>query len=235
MHCAPCFNWIKRRFGVARPPARQSRLSVVSVSSEQAEHGEVGEAPQSSTAGREERIGEVSANDDQTTPQTRVPESNNEEPEAAEQPISPVAENLTVTENLPVVEVLPVTENLSASTQPLRSEPALDDKSPIWSKSVKRFAEQKGEKFKLIKTSVEEIQSVDRGKWDTWLNLQPKDAKREWVRKFIQRLPQIKTARVLATNLANLDPHRIAPLVVTGAFVFLEVGSQCITYYMSTV
>ena len=218
MHGAPRFNWIKRRFGVARPPARPITLSVVSVTPEQAEHGKVAEAPQSSTAGW-----------DQTTPETRVPESNNKEPEAVEQPISPVAENLTVTENLPV------TENLSASPQPLQSEPALDDKSPIWSQSVKSFAEQKGEKFKLIKTSVEEIQSVDRGKWDTWLNLQPKDAKHEWVRKFIQRLPQIKTARVLATSLATLDPHRIAPFVVTGAFVFLEVGSQCTTYYMSMV
>jgi len=101
---------------------------------------------------------------------------------------------------------------------------ALDDKSPIWSQSMRDFEKEHPALHKLIKDRIDSILEANPDKWDTWLlNRQPKDETNEWFRKCKAFLPRFKTVKGLVTGLSKLDPHNLAPYVANGVFVFVEV------------
>lgn len=125
-------------------------------------------------------------------------------------------------------------ENVSGAVPPAHPEtsqiPPRDEKSPIWSKSIARFENEKPEEYKLMMRQLEEITNLkDLDTWDTWLNRQgldngSKETKYKWLRICKAYMPSVATVRVLALGFSSLDPHKVAPLVVTGVFVLAEVG-----------
>lgn len=125
-------------------------------------------------------------------------------------------------------------ENVSGAVPPAHPEPSQipprDDKSPIWSKSIARFEKEKPEEYKLMMGQLKEIANLkDLDTWDTWLNRQDldngsKETKYKWLRICKAYMPSVATVRVLALGFSSLDPHKVAPLVVTGVFVLAEVG-----------
>ncbi|KAI0843319.1 hypothetical protein F5Y06DRAFT_254644 [Hypoxylon sp. FL0890] len=97
-----------------------------------------------------------------------------------------------------------------------------DDKSPIWSQSLQRFAQEKPEPYELIKGRIGEIYRLDADSWDTWSNGRS-ESESEWFRRCKAYLPRFKTIKSLATSLSQLDPHHLAPYITTGVFVVIEL------------
>jgi hypothetical protein len=92
-------------------------------------------------------------------PGSQIPSSGTSE-QAAEQP--------EVVEQPAIV----AEENLPAFPQPPETEPAPDNKSPIWLQSMQHFAQDQPELYKLIQDRIGEIREVDVDNWDTWLNIE---------------------------------------------------------------
>lgn len=44
-------------------------------------------------------------------------------------------------------------------------------------------------------------------------------------------MPPVATVRILALSLSNLDLYKVAPMVIVGVFVLIEVGSGGYPYY----
>lgn len=115
-------------------------------------------------------------------------------------------------------------------TRPDIPKVSRDAESPIWLKSIERFQKEHPEGYKLMVGQLHEIQKLKDGHtWDTWLNRQGLDkasteTNHKWLRICKAYMPSLTTVRALATGLGNLDPHKVAPLVTTGVFVFVEVG-----------
>lgn len=105
-----------------------------------------------------------------------------------------------------------------------------DDESPIWLNSIERFKKEYPKDYKLMEDELHEIRNLKEGDtWDTWINRRgldkaSKEMKYKWLRECKAYMPSLATVRVLAQNLGNLDPYKIAPLVTAGVFLFVEVG-----------
>ncbi|KAI1170236.1 hypothetical protein F4777DRAFT_584117 [Nemania sp. FL0916] len=107
------------------------------------------------------------------------------------------------------------------------TNPETDDKNPIWSQSVQRFAQEKPKLYELMKDLIGkfEYQSIDD--WDTWENGTQDDwtqdeSKNKWIRQCKAYLPSFRAVKGSAMAVSNLDPHKVAPLVTAGVFAAVE-------------
>ncbi|KAI0548121.1 hypothetical protein F4679DRAFT_552030 [Xylaria curta] len=103
------------------------------------------------------------------------------------------------------------------------ANPDIDDKSPIWSRSVRHFTKTQPKLFGMMKEDLESFGQRSVDDWDTWLNNHRKVSNNAWLRRCKAYLPSFKVVKSLAMSLSNLDPHKLAPLVTTGVFVAIEL------------
>ncbi|KAI0423865.1 hypothetical protein F5Y09DRAFT_173588 [Xylaria sp. FL1042] len=119
-----------------------------------------------------------------------------------------------------------VVENLASTSRPTASgatDHDTDDKSPIWSRSMQRFAEEQSELYELMKDRIARFGRESVNNWDTWVNDRPKEPNGGWFRRCKAYLPSFKAVRSVAMALSNLDPHKLAPLITAGVFVAVEL------------
>ncbi|KAI5924980.1 hypothetical protein F4810DRAFT_662291 [Camillea tinctor] len=116
-----------------------------------------------------------------------------------------------------------VTEHPSAAHQSLETAQGADDKSPIWTQSMIRFANEKPKLYQLMKGRVEGILNLDTDNWDTWLDKKPTKSSHVWFRRCKAYLPALKDVKSVALRLSSLDPHNIAPWVTSGIFLAVEL------------
>ncbi|KAI1384900.1 uncharacterized protein F4822DRAFT_433439 [Hypoxylon trugodes] len=69
----------------------------------------------------------------------------------------------------------------------------------------------------------EDVRNLDADHFDTWLNKPHKGWNSTWLSRCKAYLPQLKSFRTVALSLSNLDPHKIAPWVITGLYLSAEV------------
>lgn len=174
---------------------------------------------------------------DQVAEHPREADSPQELPDSQDEPVEqPTAQ---VDENPPTVPRPPET-NSSRIDSPKVEAPDVgqtsSDGTPIWTQSMKRFAEEKPELYEVMKAQIGKIQNMDVDNWDTWSNdHQPKESEGAFFRRCKAYLPQLKSSRHVALSLSNLDPHKIAPWVTAGVFLAAEVGHNCIPFCQNLV
>ncbi|KAM7217627.1 hypothetical protein V8F06_007011 [Rhypophila decipiens] len=179
--CTLPVNLFKRRSGKTEVPARDDEQTEPPARDDEETEPPVRDDEEVETV---EQPAASAAESPSGSPQPLEPGLDGEELEAGERPETHGSENPPETSDPPGSGPARGDEGLvllerSGTPAPV---PAPDDKSPIWSHSVTRFAEEQGEKFELIKSSVDRIQDVDRGRWDTWLNQKPATSS-DWIRK----------------------------------------------------
>lgn len=112
---------------------------------------------------------------------------------------------------------------------PVQPDPAhqAEDGQTILAKSIQDFAERKPDMFKLLKDEIEHFRSLGIESCDTWSNIGPagesESPQAAWVSRCKARLPAFSAVKSLAVRASALDPHGLAPYIVTGSFVAIEV------------
>ncbi|KAI0514661.1 hypothetical protein F5B22DRAFT_610279 [Xylaria bambusicola] len=99
-----------------------------------------------------------------------------------------------------------------------------DDRSPIWCRSMQRFAKERPDLYEIMKDRIAlfgKLQSIDD--WETWLNNCRNFPDHKRFRQVKAYLPSFKAVRSIATTLSNLDPHGIARLIIPGVFLAVEL------------
>ncbi|KAI0965843.1 hypothetical protein F4678DRAFT_312854 [Xylaria arbuscula] len=100
------------------------------------------------------------------------------------------------------------------------------NKSPIWSRSVQRFATEEPKLFDLMKDIIERFGNESVENWKIWLNNRlekRQENSTKWLRRCKAYLPSFKVMKTLVTSISNLDPHKIAPIFTTAFFVAVEL------------
>ncbi|KAI0418533.1 hypothetical protein F5X98DRAFT_373681, partial [Xylaria grammica] len=114
-------------------------------------------------------------------------------------------------------------EDTNPTPQTVAADKETDDKSPIWSRSMQRFAKEEPELYELMKDCIEKFGHESVINWDTWLNNRQKDPESGWFRRCKAYMPSFRALKGAAMTFSNLDPHKLAPLVTTGVFVTIEL------------
>ncbi|KAI1131123.1 ankyrin repeat-containing domain protein [Nemania abortiva] len=171
----------------------------------------------------------------------KIPQLSTPQPEAADNPrefstrAAPTDTRSTTVETEPTgsVEVAGVVDQTrqealgQQATQEQQSPPPAfqetHDESPIWTQSLHCFATQHPECYKLIEHIIENVAHESVFKWGTWLNSPSQESRHKLFRQWKSYLPSLRTTKSLAASLANLDHNKIAPLIVAGVFVVLEL------------
>ncbi|OTA90100.1 hypothetical protein M434DRAFT_398187 [Hypoxylon sp. CO27-5] len=121
-------------------------------------------------------------------------------------------------------EVALAEEEILTVTQLLGAEPhASSDRTPIWIRSKERFQKERPELYEMIQPLFGDIQNLAVDDWDTWLNKPREESNSTWFRRCKAYLPQLKSFKTVALSLSNLDPHKIAPWVISGIFLAAEL------------
>ncbi|KAI0872757.1 hypothetical protein GGS24DRAFT_502493 [Hypoxylon argillaceum] len=115
-----------------------------------------------------------------------------------------------------------VAQNDTPTSEPAAADQSTDDKSPIWSRSMKQFAEKEPELYQLMKDHIVDFGHHSIDSWDTWGNGQ-EGSGAAWFRRCKAYLPSFKAVKTAAMMISNLDPHKIAPWVTSGVFVAVEL------------
>lgn len=116
---------------------------------------------------------------------------------------------------------------------PVTPDPAhqAEDRQTILAKSIQIFADRKPKLFELLKDQIEHFQDLSVERWDTWSNIRPagqsESPQAAWVSRCKARLPAFSAVKGLAIRVSALDPHGLAPYIVTGSFVAIEVCDFC--------
>ncbi|KAF2968890.1 hypothetical protein GQX73_g4697 [Xylaria multiplex] len=98
------------------------------------------------------------------------------------------------------------------------------DIHPIWDSSIQEFKNTQPKLSELLGGQIKELLNrLDTPKWDTWSDISSNKAWARFVSRMKARLPPFKTAKSLAVSVAALDPHKLAPIIVTGVFVAIEL------------
>ncbi|KAI0165164.1 hypothetical protein GGR52DRAFT_581880 [Hypoxylon sp. FL1284] len=111
-------------------------------------------------------------------------------------------------------------------TEPPQTEDVSIDETPIWTRSMQRFKDEHKTLHDAIENRLEDINHLNIVDWDMWLANQPNESKKSenvWFRRCRAYLPSLSSIKTVALNLSRLDPHSIAPWVVGGVFLAVEL------------
>ncbi|GAW10750.1 hypothetical protein ANO14919_000850 [Xylariales sp. No.14919] len=114
-------------------------------------------------------------------------------------------------------------EDTNPTPQTVAADKETDDKSPIWSRSMQRFAKEEPELYELMKDCIEKFGHESVKNWNTWLNNRQKDPESGWFRRCKAYMPSFRALKGAAMTFSNLDPHKLAPLITAGVFVTIEL------------
>ncbi|OTA98011.1 hypothetical protein M426DRAFT_140316 [Hypoxylon sp. CI-4A] len=124
----------------------------------------------------------------------------------------------------PDQEVPLANDDASIATQlPRNDSQVSNDVTPIWTRSKERFRNERPTFYEMTEPLFTDIRNLAVDDWDTWLNKRDEESTSTWFRRCKAYLPQLKSLKTVASQLGNLDPHKIAPLVIAGAFFVVEV------------
>ncbi|KAI0544940.1 hypothetical protein F4679DRAFT_588962 [Xylaria curta] len=129
------------------------------------------------------------------------------------------------TESTRNVEVVDQTTQEALKQQAARKQesPETHDESSIWRKSVNRFATEHPERYKLIERIIQTHGYESVLKFDTWTTSPSQESRNKWLRRCKPYLPSLRVLKGTAAAFANLDPHKVAPLIVSGVFFVIEL------------
>lgn len=173
--------------------------------------------------------------DDTIEKNVAMPEDKVDQGQASENDvISEIASSSALKPFRTLQEVYPqapeVEEDLQAKPSSSSSPDQLHqaaEKQTILAKSIQDFAKQRPEMFALLKDQIEHFRSMSVERCDTWSNLDQagpsENPQTAWVSRCKARLPALSAVKSLAVRLSTLDPHGLAPYIVTGSFVAIEV------------
>ncbi|KAJ8125069.1 hypothetical protein O1611_g8571 [Lasiodiplodia mahajangana] len=114
----------------------------------------------------------------------------------------------------------------------VETEPVIDarvtgsvdnDKSPIWTRSMQRFAIERPELYELMKDRIATRGVESIASWDTWLSDRGNQPDNIWLRRCKAYLPSFKAVKSGAVALSDVDPHGLARLITAGVFLAVEL------------
>ncbi|KAJ8124011.1 hypothetical protein ONZ43_g172 [Nemania bipapillata] len=182
----------------------------------------------------------------------RVPQHSRQQPEAADNPQQPLTYTIPTDNPSTAAEIehdrsaevagiadpsreeaLEQQATLEQQSTPPASQPTAtgheahgDDEISIWLQTVRRFETEHRECYELIKLDIEENGHKSVLDWKTWCTSPSQESKHKWFRQCKPYLPSLRLLKGATTAFANLDPHKIAPLIVAGVFLVIEVYSK---------
>ena len=120
---------------------------------------------------------------------------------------------------------------LPESAAPVQSrhlQPRLVQQSPgamIWYEALKTLQRNDPEKYKVLDKVLENVSTPKNDEVSELYELgESKPESKALLLRAKAILPSLGTTRAVAMTIANVDPHKIAPYVVAGAFFIIDVS-----------